>query len=288
MGEKIKDLYPIHIGNTELMIELNEGYSNEGRVIHVQNKKFRYLFKEMDFLNLSANILRAKSELEYIRKDKKRLDIKKTNVSILQNTKASKRTIENFCDLLINDRVEYRIVEIGEKYASVIVLPEDYQKFKRVIEKNEGFTRLQHPYGELFGYTYLYQMKPFHLYKYQEIYLEIMFQLPCMSLTPKTWIPLDKKIQSHVWTLETKRNNYKYLDDISYFVFKVCWAIFKDGYFNNECVDIIKSLQISINDCKLKELFALIFFSFTDTLCDLLANEQYDNIVEAYYTYTNY
>ena len=60
MGEKIRDVYPITLIGSKLMVELNEGYSKQqGRVIHIQNNKFRYLLKEKDFYTLSSNILRA-------------------------------------------------------------------------------------------------------------------------------------------------------------------------------------------------------------------------------------
>ena len=53
MGEKIRDLKKIHIGKAEFMVELNEGYTKEqGNVMHIQNERFRYLFKEQDFLQV--------------------------------------------------------------------------------------------------------------------------------------------------------------------------------------------------------------------------------------------
>ena len=67
LGEKIKDLYPIYVGSSEFMIELNEGYSSEERLIHVQNKKFRYQFEESAFFDIAGNILRAKLKLDRIR-----------------------------------------------------------------------------------------------------------------------------------------------------------------------------------------------------------------------------
>jgi hypothetical protein len=72
MGEKIKDIKSIDVSGTKLMIELNEGYTEkEGRLIHIQNDKFRYLLKERDFLKLSGTILRAKAELDYLKQQKR-------------------------------------------------------------------------------------------------------------------------------------------------------------------------------------------------------------------------
>lgn len=66
MGEKIRDLHSVKIGSAELMVELNEGNTKgEGRLIHVQNKHFRFLIGEKGFLELAATILRAYSEMQY-------------------------------------------------------------------------------------------------------------------------------------------------------------------------------------------------------------------------------
>lgn len=288
MGEKIKDLYPIHIGSSELMIELNEGYSNEGRVIHVQNKKFRYLFKENDFLKLSSNILRSKSELDYIRNDKKRLKQKNNTVNILNASEKSMIALDCLCEKFEQFKVQYRIVEIGEKFASVIVSPEDNSCFKELIKANPEIVHLQHPYGKLFGYVFLYQMNSFQLYKYQDVYFEIYFQLPCMSLTANTWIPLDKKIQSRVWSSKRLMNKHCYLDNESYLIFKICWAIFKDGFFSDECANQIKAGLVSVDENTFKDLLSVVFFEFTDDLYTLLIYGRYDEIVKAYFSFTDY
>jgi hypothetical protein len=68
MGEKIKDIKEINVAGSKLMIELNEGYNHEGNLIHIQNDKFRYSLTEKDFLEFVGTILRAKAELDYLKK----------------------------------------------------------------------------------------------------------------------------------------------------------------------------------------------------------------------------
>ena len=42
MGELLREIHPIKLGNEELMVELNEGgNASTGKIIHIQNKHFR-------------------------------------------------------------------------------------------------------------------------------------------------------------------------------------------------------------------------------------------------------
>lgn len=66
MGEKIKDIKKISLGDCELIVELNEATSPGGnRWIHVQNDNFRIQFSEGDFVMILAGILKAKERLRY-------------------------------------------------------------------------------------------------------------------------------------------------------------------------------------------------------------------------------
>lgn len=63
MGEKIKDIGKIHLGGTDLDVELNHGTrQNEKYEIHIQNDK--------DFLQMASVIVLAKKQLDIIKKRK--------------------------------------------------------------------------------------------------------------------------------------------------------------------------------------------------------------------------
>ena len=116
MGEKIKDLYPIKVGSASFMIELNEGYTTEGRVIHVQNSKFRYLFKELDFLKVAANILRAKSELDYVRVNRAgKASQEKSHDGIALGLELDDTALR-FVDLLRSSGADFRVIEAGDGF----------------------------------------------------------------------------------------------------------------------------------------------------------------------------
>ena len=66
MGELIRNIREIQLGNETLMVEENEGYSaHQGRLIHIQNRDFRYLMSEKSFIQLLTTILRAREEKNY-------------------------------------------------------------------------------------------------------------------------------------------------------------------------------------------------------------------------------
>lgn len=293
MGEKIKDLYPIHIGSSEFMIELNEGYSPEERLIHVQNQKFRYQFEESAFWDIAGHILKAKLKLECIRSKraadsygcKKAAKEEPVGDNTFQETKG---IMGVFCRLIEQHDIDYRVIEIGKKFASIIISNDDYSRLQSLIGKNRDTIILEHPYGKLFGYKFLYQMKPFELVKYRGIYIEIVFQLPCMSLTPKTWMPLEKRIQQRVWDNRKSDGKITYIDDTSLLIFKICQAVFKNGYFTDETKTIINKLMGVVDVAVLRALLKEVFFLFTDQLLELVSQQRYDEIIYQYVTFCDY
>ena len=67
MGEKLRDLCEIDLAGGRLLVELNEGSGGKERHIHLQTPKFRYLFREREFLILLSKTIRAEAELQYMK-----------------------------------------------------------------------------------------------------------------------------------------------------------------------------------------------------------------------------
>lgn len=69
MGEKIKDIGKIHLGTSDLAIELNHGTrQNEKYEIHIQNDKVRLALSEKDFLQMASAVVLAKKQLDIIKR----------------------------------------------------------------------------------------------------------------------------------------------------------------------------------------------------------------------------
>jgi len=66
MGEIIKNLNNIRIGDSELIVEKNKGtHANSKYDIHIQNKHFRLNVTEQDFCKIASCILFANENLRH-------------------------------------------------------------------------------------------------------------------------------------------------------------------------------------------------------------------------------
>lgn len=69
MGEKIKDIGKIQLGNSKLNVELNHStQGDENYEIHIQNDKFRLALQEKEFLQMASAVLLAKKQLDIIKR----------------------------------------------------------------------------------------------------------------------------------------------------------------------------------------------------------------------------
>ena len=68
MGELIKNVGRLHIGNDDFNIEINESASHDKyRDIHIQNDKFRVSVNEKEFLQMAAAVLLARKQLHLMK-----------------------------------------------------------------------------------------------------------------------------------------------------------------------------------------------------------------------------
>ena len=68
MGEIIKVVDEIIIGDAQLMIELNQSTtSSEYKEIHIQNDKFRLAIPENEFLQMASCFLLAKKQMDILK-----------------------------------------------------------------------------------------------------------------------------------------------------------------------------------------------------------------------------
>lgn len=281
MGEKIRDVSKITLAKNDLIVELNEGYTKEqGRVIHIQNKEFRYLLSVDEFILASSLIMRGKTEFEYI-KTKRNYSLPLVEIDDWDITDKS------FFATLNKNQIRYCVLESKPNLITIIVSPDDSGAFHKIVKKHK-FKKIHHPEGETFGFTFLYQMHPFELYKHSNTFYEIYFEVPCYSLTPKIWLPLDKKVQKWLW------DNIELNDDIV-----DAPAIIKMLYFLVRCVFYyrnvpnkyrlyfqknIKLLELS----HMKELLDCVFFKYTNVLIAKLKNNDLDNLIDDYFKYSEY
>ncbi len=288
MGEKIKDLQSINIGKSSFMIELNEGYTAEqGRVIHIQNNKFRYLLKEKDFIRLASLVMRAWSEFKYIKENKIKLK-KEDSFGIRKKiSNETKEKVSIISKQFEDNGIRYRVLDIQEEMITFIIHPEDIIRFIDIASTNRWKKEI-HPYGSDKGYSFLYQMNPFLLYSISDLYVEIYCQLPCASLTPKKWIPLDLSIQKRIWEKDDILNSYKMCDIKCQLIYHLCWAVFKNQGFSVYEKSIINENIEVFDDKDMFDMLNSVFFKYTEILIERLKNQQYDSAILEYYSYMEY
>lgn len=286
MGEKIRDIKKIKIGKSSLMVELNEGYSaSQGRLIHIQNEKFRYLLTEQDFFHLSSMFMRAWSEFYYLKKQNHKskkeedFEVKSSNDldSILHDIS------ENFNKYSIN----YRVLDRNNVTISILVDAKQLKQLNNIM-KNLHFKQAEHPMGQKRGYAFLYQMHPFVMYQTKGVDIELFCELPCRSITEKTWIPLDRAIQQEAWKKSEIENGLLWCEAKSRYIYLLSRAIFLDSGFSSHTREELSRMSFVLSDNCFKELLSTVYFKFTDGLIEKLKNNEYDSIIPDYYSFVNY
>ena len=68
MGNKIKELNEIEIGNQKYIIELNGGTKTELYDIHIQNDMINICFKDYEFSQFATEIFLANKRMERFKK----------------------------------------------------------------------------------------------------------------------------------------------------------------------------------------------------------------------------
>jgi hypothetical protein len=290
MGEKIRDLGPIRIGSSELMIELNEGgNSREGRLIHIQNKHFRYLLKEKYFLQMASTVMRSKCEMEYYKQSK----LAGLNDKILPSAPfddtREKETAAFMCRMFDSAGIPYRLLELQKDIITFLINNGSYKSFFELMKSSGSLKKQEHLYSKKYGYNFLYKMRPFELYLKDDIYVEFFFQLPCKSLTPDTWMPLHRSIQERIWDMHTKNEaDQPVIDVLDYFIFRLCRAVFEREALTEYDVELMRNNKALIDSSECRELLNEVFFNYTDKLIEHIVNSEYTQIIPSFYSFKDY
>jgi hypothetical protein len=115
-------------------------------------------------------------------------------------------------------------------------------------------------------------------------------RLSCKSLTPRVWIPLDKKIQQSVWDnkiFDKEQNSWR-MDDKNLLVYLLARCIFDKRIFSDLYIKEIENHKNLLNDDYVLEALHLVFFNFTPTLMKLLKIDMYKKIINEYISFKEY
>ena len=289
MGEKIRDIKSINFGKASFMVELNEGYSaSQGRLIHIQNNKFRYLLTEKDFYHLSSMILRAWSEFDYLKHKTPEYKGAECFEPMQAISDDIYTAMSSLCLNLERESIDYRVLDVQPGRVSLLVHPEMLKLFESVTS-SVGARRIEHPLGIEAGFKFLYQMTPFKMFSIDNVEIEVFCQLPCSSITSKTWIPLDRMIQQRVWSrYDLRDGDIKWCDKLSRYLFLLCWAVFVDKGFSPRIRAELTNSKSCLSEEDTMKLFSSVFFKYSERIIKKLEREDYDSVIPDYYSFIEY
>ncbi len=287
MGELIRKIGSVKFGDTLFDIELNEGYTKgSNECIHIQNCNFRYQMSVKDFYRASALVKESRARMT---SEKLKLLQNRSNSSGNYSpvSEAFSSEKQKIASLLSSNSIEYRYIGGLENCLTFLIDPSFVNRVSQVFKKG-GLVEYQHPISELNGYTFLYQMDPFQLYKTEQCYIEIWFQIPCMSLTKKTWIPLDKQIQIKAFEEINKIDGINEICDEVRMILALSWAILKRREFSSYEIQYISANAFLFENNEFRKMLEKVFFNFTDTLIICIKSGSFERLIEEYYTNCNY
>lgn len=284
MGENTRSLRSIHLKNAEWRVELRENdVPGRESVICVRNDRSGeelLSLSESDFISVATLIMRADVELGYIKEHFKQGGDPKP--------REKKTALSEFALLpAVRDAVPYRVVSVKDRLVTLIVPSEKIGFVKRLMKKN-GAKKMLHPEGTREGYVFSDQMEPPVLFLHGGLYYEIICQLFCVSLAPKTFIPLDQKIQEAVWEAPLERNGFAFLPSEEAWLYRLVTCLFRKRRFDEDDRVYFNENKDLLNAESLRGKLELVVFRFTSTLLDLIRDSAYDQIVAAYYSFALY
>jgi hypothetical protein len=159
---------------------------------------------------------------------------------------------------------------------------------------SESFIAITQPLGTANGWSFAYGLIPYQFWKRknikEDLYVDASFALSCKSLTPKIWIPLDKKIQQSVWDNKffDKELNFWRIDYKNLFVYLLVRCIFDKKIFSDLYIKEIENHKNFLSDNYVLDVLHLIFFNFTSTLVKLLKTGMYEKIINEYISFKEY
>ena len=204
-----------------------------------------------------------------------------------------------FLDRLNSENICYAILNNREKIASDISI--DGIGLRLIIKQNQKkeIETLLHSleykqYNIYASEIFLYDLVTPTYWRLEteqfSVCIEVFCQLSCKSLTDNMRIPMDRKIQEHLWIskLWDKENKWWTVSVDIQFIYYITYSIFDIKRFSEYCICELEKMIPYIDSVLVKELFAKIFFGYTDRLLLLIERKQYNRIREDYISFSEY
>lgn len=221
----------------------------------------------------------------------------------MSDTYIKKEYIDNFFNMLNKSGVNYMLIKNiadelpcnlkDRKDIDIVVKFEDREKFTECMGAH-GFLYREHPLGISGGWSFGYQLPQYQFWQLggikQVFYIDACFKLMCKSLSPKMWVPLDESINTHAWQNKEWNETLKcwQMGEKTLFVYLFARCVFDKHTFSEKYIAEIEKRKHLLSDAEVVAMIRTIFYKFTDTLIEMVKQDNYDEIIQKYLTFKNY
>ena len=207
--------------------------------------------------------------------------------------------IRDFFSLLNKNDIHYLLIKnIGKelpqklrkgKDIDILVHSDDRMKIAKLMCEN-GFLYRIHPFGSEHGWHFTYGLEKCQFWEKKNFYIDICSRLCVKSLTPRTWVPLDEKINSRIWEKSSwnKDLGCACLDEKTLFVYLFARAVFDKREFSAKYIEEIEKRKELLGEPEVRDLLSCVFYKFTEELVQLVENGMYEKIVSKFLTFRDY
>ncbi|SCZ76076.1 hypothetical protein [Pseudobutyrivibrio xylanivorans] len=189
--------------------------------------------------------------------------------------------------VLHKHNIDYRLINKENNLITILIHKYDFESIHIIMNEN-GFVVTEHRWAINRGYIYRYGAHEPILYIRDNICIEYITELLCLSLTPFNVIPLDNKIQKWAWANVKLEKDEMWVDDRIVLIEVLIRSIFENKKLKSSDLKIIKKHSNLINDNYMREMCELIFFNFTEELVKMICTEELDDIYNRYVGFCDY
>lgn len=171
------------------------------------------------------------------------------------------------------------------KDIDILVLPEDRERLAAILEE-KGYAHVPHPKREE---RRMEGLDPFDLYVWEDILLDVCYQLCCHGLDPHEWRAFGKEMQDSLWgnaVYDARCRCYR-LGEEEELIYLLARAVFDKRGFQRSYIKRIGELLTRVEQQRVSGRLEWIFPGYAGRLLEAAGNGQFEGLAEAYFQYAS-
>ncbi len=195
------------------------------------------------------------------------------------------KKLENLYNALMEEGLKVALLDIEENLLRILVDAEQKEQYVQLIRKL-GWQQQKDTSKDL----YLYGMDHFLYFTMENVKLVVCCQLACRSTLNGEWVPLDRKINNYALERVVTENAavmpVPAAED--YLCYLLAKCVYTEEAFCKEDIARIENCMKQVKEPQLSDKLEGVFFYFTKNILEMINKNQYDEIVEALWCYSDY